>query len=136
MDEIVGTVVTHRRYLSYQYAHYAGNLVNGAFSVDMFGDVATEMCIQTDGDEGLFAGYSDVSFLAPVYAGDVLEIEARLVREGRRSREMEFESRVVCRAARLLGHEDALESASLPLEEPIVAVRAKGTVIVPKAREV
>lgn len=135
MSEIVGTTVTHRRYLSYQYAHYAGNLVDGAFSVAMFGDVATEMCIQTDGDEGLFAGYSTVEFLAPVYAGDVLEIEAKLVREGRRSREMEFESRVVCRAARLLGKHDALESASLPLDEPIVAVRATGTVIVPQARQ-
>lgn len=131
---MTGTVVTHRRYLSYQQAHYAGDLVNGAFSLDMFGDVATEMCIVTDGDEGLFAGYSEVKFLAPVYAGDVIEIEAKLVREGRRSREMAFETRVVCRAAKFLGETGVSESASRKLEEPIVATTAVGTVIVPQAR--
>ena len=51
----VGTVVTHRRYVPYAHAHYAGNLVDGAYSLGLFGDVATEMCIVTDGDEGLFA---------------------------------------------------------------------------------
>ena len=74
--------VTHRRYVPYSHAHYAGNLVDGAYSLAAFGDVATEMCIRTDGDEGLFASYSDVQFLAPVRAGDVIEIEARLVRVG------------------------------------------------------
>ena len=78
----VGTVITHRRYVPYSHAHYAGNLVDGAYSLGLFGDVATEMCIVLDGDEGLFASYSDVQFRAPVRAGDVLEITATLVREG------------------------------------------------------
>ena len=69
----VGTVVTHRRYVPYSHAHYAGNLVDGAYSLGLFGDVATEMCIVLDGDEGLFASYSDVQFSAPVRAGDVME---------------------------------------------------------------
>ena len=60
----VGLVVTHRRYVPYSHAHYAGNLVDGAYSLAAFGDVATEMCIRTDGDEGLFASYSDVQFRA------------------------------------------------------------------------
>ena len=89
--------VTHRRYVPYSHAHYAGNLVDGAYSLAAFGDVATELCIRTDGDEGLFASYSDVQFLAPVRAGDVIEIEATLVRVGTRSREMDFEVRVVGR---------------------------------------
>ncbi len=72
-----GIVVTHRRYVPYSHAHYAGNLVDGAYSLGLFGDVATEMCIRTDGDEGLFASYSDVQFRAPVRAGDVLEITLR-----------------------------------------------------------
>ena len=72
----VGLTVTHRRYVPYSHAHYAGNLVDGAYSLAAFGDVATEMCIRTDGDEGLFASYSDVQFRAPVRAGDVIEIEA------------------------------------------------------------
>jgi len=74
----VGTRVVHRRYVPYSHAHYAGNLVDGAYSLGLFGDVATEMCIRTDGDEGLFASYSDVQFRAPVRAGDVLEITCEL----------------------------------------------------------
>ena len=93
----VGQRVMHRRYVPYSHAHYAGNLVDGAYSLAAFGDVATEMCIVTDGDEGLFASYSDVQFKAPVRAGDVIEISAEIVRVGRRSREMDFEVRVVAR---------------------------------------
>ncbi len=125
-DGIVGTRVTHRRYVPYSHAHYAGNLVDGAYSLAAFGDVATELCIRTDGDEGLFASYSDVQFTAPVRAGDVLEITAELVRAGRRSREMVFEARVVCRGTPGLG-----ESAAAVLDPPVVATTARGTVVVP-----
>ena len=121
-----GLSVVHRRYVPYSHAHYAGNLVDGAYSLAAFGDVATEMCIRTDGDEGLFASYSDVQFKAPVRAGDVIEIEARLVRVGTRSREMEFVVRVVGRGAPGRG-----ESAADLLEPPIVATTARGVVVVP-----
>ena len=70
----LGLTVTHRRYVPYSHAHYGGNLVDGAYMLGLFGDVATEVCIRTDGDEGLFASYSDVQFRAPVIAGDVLEV--------------------------------------------------------------
>ena len=96
-DPHLGLTVTHTRYVPYSHAHYAGNLVDGAYSLACFGDVATEVCIRTDGDEGLFASYSDVQFLAPVRAGDVLEVTATVVRVGRRSREIEFAATVVCR---------------------------------------
>ena len=122
----VGTTVTHRRYVSYSHAHYAGNLVDGAYSLAAFGDVATEMCIRTDGDEGLFASYSDVQFRAPVRAGDVIEVEARLVRVGRRSREMDFEVRVVGRGSPQRG-----KSSADVLDPPIVATTARGVVVVP-----
>ena len=98
-----GTTVTHRRYVPYSHAHYAGNLVDGAYSLGLFGDVATEMCILLDGDEGLFASYSDVQFVAPVRAGDVLEVTATLAREGTRSRVMDFvvrRGRARCRDGR------------------------------------
>ena len=75
-DPREGLVVTHRRYVPYSHAHYAGNLVDGAYALALFGDVATEACIRTDGDEGLFASYSDVQFRAPMRAGDVLSITA------------------------------------------------------------
>ena len=122
----LGTTVTHRRYVPYSHAHYAGNLVDGAYSLAAFGDVATEMCIRTDGDEGLFASYSDVQFKAPVRAGDVIEIEARLVRVGTRSREMDFEVRVVSRGAPESGG-----SAAELLDPPIVATTGRGVVVVP-----
>ena len=125
-DRPVGLTVTHRRYVPYSHAHYAGNLVDGAYSLAAFGDVATELCIRTDGDEGLFASYSDVQFKAPVRAGDVIEIEARLVRAGTRSREMEFEVRVVGRGA-----PDRGESAADVLDPPVVATTARGVVVVP-----
>ena len=83
-----------------RHAHYAGNLVDGAYSLGLFGDVATEMCILHDGDEGLFASYSDVQFHAPVRAGDVLEITRELVRVGTRSRVMDFAVHVVARGRR------------------------------------
>ncbi len=123
----VGLKVVHRRYVSYAEAHYAGHLVDGAWGLGLFGDVATEMCILTDGDEGLFASYADVQFRAPVRAGDVVEATATLVRVGRRSREMSFELTVVAR-----GEADAgSESAARMLGEPLVATTATGTVVVP-----
>jgi 3-aminobutyryl-CoA ammonia-lyase len=122
----VGLKVTHRRYVPYSHAHYAGNLVDGAYSLGLFGDVATEMCIVTDGDEGLFASYSDVQFRAPVRAGDVLEITAELVKVGRRSRTLDLQCLVVGR-----GRPDRGESAAEMLTEPIVATTATGVVVVP-----
>lgn len=125
-DPREGLTVTHRRYVPYAHAHYAGDLVDGAYMLGLFGDVATEVCIRTDGDEGLFASYSDVQFRAPVRAGDVLEATAVVTRVGTRSRTLDFEARVVCR-----GRPDRGESSAEVLAEPIVAVTATGTVVVP-----
>ena len=125
----VGTVVTHRRYVPYSHAHYAGNLVDGAYGLGLFGDVATELCVRSDGDEGLFASYSDVQFLAPVRAGDCIEVTAELVRVGSRSRTMDFRLVVVAR-----GRPDLGESAAAVLETPLVATTARGVVVVPPRR--
>ncbi|ACY97913.1 MULTISPECIES: hotdog fold domain-containing protein [Thermomonospora] len=127
-DPRIGLTVTHRRYVPYGHAHYGGDLVDGAYVLGLFGDVATEMCIRTDGDEGLLASYEDVQFKAPVRAGDVLEATAVLTAAGRRSRRLEFTARVVCRADPGRG-----PSAARVLPEPIVAVTATGTVVVPPA---
>jgi 3-aminobutyryl-CoA ammonia-lyase len=127
MSATVGTRVVHRRYVPYSHAHYAGNLVDGAYSLGLFGDVATEMCILTDGDEGLFASYSDVQFLAPVRAGDVLEITCEITRVGTRSRVMDFAVHVVARGAAT----EASPGAAGVLPEPILATTATGTVVVP-----
>jgi 3-aminobutyryl-CoA ammonia-lyase len=108
-------------------AHYGGGLVDGAYLLALFGDVATEACIRMDGDEGLFASYSDVQFRAPVRAGDVVEVTAAVSAVGRRSRELTFEASVVCRADPARG-----PSAAAVLAEPLVAATATGTVVVPK----
>jgi 3-aminobutyryl-CoA ammonia-lyase len=125
-DARLGTSVTHRRYVPYSHAHYGGNLVDGAYVLAMFGDVATELCIRTDGDEGLFAGYDEVSFRAPVMGGDVLEATATVTRVGSRSRGVSFEARVVCRS-----NPDASASAATVLANPLVVTSATGTVVVP-----
>jgi 3-aminobutyryl-CoA ammonia-lyase len=123
----VGTLVTHRRYVPYSHAHYAGNLVDGAYSLAAFGDVATELCIRTDGDEGLFASYSEVQFRAPVRAGDVLEVTCELTRVGTRSRVMDFAVYVVARGAATADRPGAAEV----LATPVLATSATGTVVVP-----
>jgi 3-aminobutyryl-CoA ammonia-lyase len=133
-DPRLGLSVTHRRYVPYAHAHYAGDLVDGAYVLGLFGDVATEVCIRTDGDEGLFASYSDVQFRAPVRAGDVVEVEATVTRVGTRSRELTLLARVVCRGAAAAAGDPAAEpSAAVVLDPPIDAVTAVGTVVVPVA---
>ena len=122
----VGTRVVHRRYVPYAHAHYAGNLVDGAYSLGLFGDVATEMCILTDGDEGLFASYSDVQFKEPVRAGDVLEIACELVKVGTRSRVLELSVSIVARG----NPSEEQPGAAEMLDPPLVATTATGTVVV------
>ena len=128
---MTGERVVHRRYVPFSHAHYAGNLVDGAYCLALFGDAATELCIRTDGDEGLFASYSDVQFLAPVRAGDVLEVTAELVRRGSRSREMAFTAVVVARGEPTA----ARPGAARVLPRSIVATTARGTVVVPDSGE-
>src|SRR5260370_7585281 len=122
----VGLTVRQRRYVRYGDAHYGGNLVDGAYVLGLFGDVATEACIRMDGDEGLFASYSDVQFRAPVLAGDIIEATATVTAVGRRSRQLAFEARVVCRADHA-----ARDSAASGLTEPIVPATAPPTPLVP-----
>ena len=124
--DLMGLRVVHRKYVPYSHAHYAGNLVDGAYSLGLFGDIATEVCIRTDRDEGLFASYSDVQFKAPVRAGDIVEVTAEVIRVGTRSRTIDFVVSVVAR-----GRPEVSESAAAMLEEPIVATTATGTVVVP-----
>jgi len=101
--------------------------VDGAFLLKLFGDAATELLVRRDGDEGLFRAYSSVDFLAPVRAGDYLEVDAEMVRVGKTSREMRFEARKVVAA-------EEGSSARL-LEPPLVVARATGTCVVPLAKQ-
>jgi len=125
------TISAHLRLrLSQADGHYGGNLVAGAKLMELFGDVATELCIRNDGDEGLFAGYSSVEFLAPAYAGDFVEARGEITRVGNSSRDMSFE---IVRYAR--PRPDISDSAADLLTEPEVLARATGTCVVSKDRQ-
>lgn len=107
-------------------AHYGGGLVDGARVVGLFGDVATELLIAFDGDEGLFVAYDSIEFTAPVFAGDYIEARGRITRVGRTSRTMEFEAVKVITA-----RTDVSPSAADLLAEPLVVCRARGTCVTP-----
>ncbi|MGE5355693.1 MAG: hotdog domain-containing protein [Deltaproteobacteria bacterium] len=111
-------------------AHYGGNLVDGAKMLQLFGDVATELLIRNDGDEGLFAAYDNVEFLAPVFAGDYIEATGEITSIGNSSRKMIFEARKV-----IIPRPDISDSAADLLEEPVIVCRASGTCVVPKKNQ-
>ncbi len=111
-------------------AHYGGNLVDGARMLGLFGDVATELCILQDGDEGLFRAYDSVEFLAPVYGGDFIEAVGEITHVGTTSRKMKFEARKV-----IVPRPDVNASAADLLPEPVVVCRATGTCVVPKDKQ-
>ena len=115
--------------ISAHEAHYAGELVDGAKMLQLFGDVATELLIRSDGDEGLFVAYDKVEFLAPVHAGDYIEASGHIVSMGKSSRKMVFEARKVIVPSGIAGQ----PSAADVLAEPIVVCRASGTCVVPVA---
>ena len=107
-------------------AHYGGNLVDGANMLHLYGDVATELLIRRDGDEGLFRAYETVEFLAPVYAGDYIEAKGKIIKEGKTSRTMEFEAWKVIKS-----RPDLNPTAAEVLSEPILVCKAKGTCVTP-----
>ena len=116
-----------RMRMSQADAHYGGNLVDGARMLQLFGDVATELLIRHDGDEGLFRAYQEVEFLAPVHAGDYVEATGEITKVGKTSRVMRFEVRKV-----IGPRPDLSDSAADLLAEPVVVCRATGTCVGPK----
>lgn len=128
MDEVLIRVR-----MSQADAHYGGDLVDGARMLALFGDVATELLIRHDGDEGLFRAYETVEFLAPVFAGDYVEARGRIVSVGRTSRRMEFTAHKVLAASR----DPSDPSRADVLDPPVLVCRAVGTCVVPvdKQRE-
>ncbi|GMQ60718.1 3-aminobutyryl-CoA ammonia-lyase [Vallitalea sediminicola] len=111
-------------------AHYGGSLVDGAKILQLFGDVATELLIKNDGDEGLFKAYDNIEFMAPVYAGDYIECEGQITGFGNTSRKMVFEARKVIRQ-----RPDINDSAAEIMEEVVVVCKASGTCVVPKDKQ-
>ena len=121
---------TIRMRLGVHDAHYAGNLVDGAKMLQLFGDVATELLIRLDGDEGLFRAYSTIEFLAPVHAGDFIEARGRIVHIGTTSRKMIFEAYKIITAAPEYG-----DTAAKILDPPVLVCKAEGTCVTPKEKQ-
>lgn len=125
MSDTAEYTSTIRVRLSSSDAHYGGQLVNGAHLLSLFGDVATELAILCDGDEGLLVGYQNIEFLAPLYAGDFVEVRGRITRVGYTSRRIEFEAYKMITTRR-----DISESAADALASPLLVGRAIGTTVV------
>jgi 3-aminobutyryl-CoA ammonia-lyase len=124
------TIKLHLR-ISEHDVHYAGGLVDGARLMALFGDAATELCIRNDGDEGLFRAYQNVEFLAPVHAGDFLEVTAELLSVGRTSRQMRFAVHRIIKPAPTSEN----DSAADVLDAPELVARAEGTCVVPLEKQ-
>ena len=105
--------------------HYAGGLVDGAKIMQFFGDVATELLIRNDGDEGLFRAYDLVEFLAPIHAGDYIEVYGKIIEVGRTSRKMLFE------AYKVIAPLEEGASACDVLDKPLLVAKGSGTCVVP-----
>jgi 3-aminobutyryl-CoA ammonia-lyase len=112
--------------ISEEDVHYAGRLVDGARVVGLFGDLATELLIRHDGDEGLFVAYDCIEFTAPVYAGDYIEVSGWIDGKGNTSRHMQFEAHKVITSAGI----ESQPSAFNVLDEPVLVARASGTCVV------
>ncbi len=125
MEEKITSVIRMR--MSAHDAHYGGDLVDGARIVGIFGDVATELLIKLDGDEGLFLRYDEIEFLAPVFAGDYIEVRGEIGHVGNTSRKMSFEAWKVIAARR-----DVSPSAADFLDAPVLVARAEGICVTPK----
>ncbi|MFC0904383.1 hotdog fold domain-containing protein [Clostridium sp. MT-14] len=126
---MIGKKVSLKVRMSAGEAHYAGELVNGSHIVDFWGDVGTELMIRSDGDESLFAGYKDIKFTAPVYAGDFMEYVGWIEKEGKTSRTCKFEAYKYIELTR--DKNDAISAARV-LEKPLLCGRATGTLVVKK----
>ncbi len=128
MAEKVGKIESLIRIrMSTSDAHYGGGLVDGAKMLSLFGDVATELLIRMDGDEGLFLRYDEVEFTAPVFEGDYIEARGWITKSGNTSRTMEFEAKKVIAARR-----DVAPSAADLLKKPVLVARATGVCVTPE----
>ena len=117
--------------MSSKDAHYAGNLVDGARILNLFGDLATELTIRFDGDEGLIRAYDNVEFLEPVYSGDFLELNAKIISVGLTSRKIVFKAYKIITSSK----ESSFDSSCDVLENPILVAKASGTCVVLKEKQ-
>ena len=117
--------------MSSKDAHYAGNLVDGSHILNLFGDLATELTIRYDGDEGLIRAYDNVEFLEPIYSGDFIELKGKITKVGNTSRKVSFEAYKIITTT----ENSSFDSSCDVLETPILIARASGTCVVLKQKQ-
>jgi 3-keto-5-aminohexanoate cleavage enzyme len=132
MTQPVGLAVTHRARLGAADSFVAGGVADPSRILALFADVARELLIRLDGDEGVLRSLQQVEMLAPVYAGDFVEASGVVTKIGATSRQIAFEARKLITYARPAAGEGA-GSAADALVEPIVVCRALATCVVARA---
>lgn len=126
---MIGTRVSLRLRMSARDVSCTSELVDGSRLLGLFSDLAAELLIRLDGDEGVFQSYDSVEFLAPVYAGDYVEASAELLSVDATERRVRFEATKVIANARQVG---LPASAASVLRDPVVVCRALGACMTPR----
>jgi 3-aminobutyryl-CoA ammonia-lyase len=116
--------------MSLSDAHYGGGIVSGGRLLELLSDVATELCIRAQGDEGLFAGYAEVRFVSPCRAGDLIEAAGEITRVGNTSLDMSFTIHAYGGL-----RPDLSESAADLYDAPRLVLEARGTCVVPQDKK-
>ena len=122
MTQNTETTASLRLRLAPSDARYAGGLVPGSKTMELFADLETEIALREGGDEGLCVAYDMVEFLAPLRSGDFVEGRARVVERGRSSR------KITAEIHKVLQVDD--DGILLPQDGPILAARASVTIVV------
>ncbi|MFQ5847776.1 MAG: 3-aminobutyryl-CoA ammonia lyase [Candidatus Methylomirabilales bacterium] len=117
--------------IAYAEAHYAGGLVAGSHILRLFGNLATELTIRYDGDEGLLRAYESVEFFVPMYGGDFIEARGRILSIGRTSRRMAFEAHKVVSA----DGSGPRPSSARVIDPPVLVAQAVATSVVSQDRQ-
>ncbi len=111
-------------------AHYAGELVDGAFVLRLFGDALTFVSCREDGDEGLLASYERVEFKEPVRPGDFLAINYREIGRTRLSRTVDL---IATRQGRSAPIPSRASAAAAWNDSSQVIATARARIVVPIA---
>lgn len=102
---------------------YAGGIVNGSRSITIMGDVATRLMIKSDGNEGRCLGFDKIRLYNSIFAGDYLEVIARVIGvEGKKKK-------IQCRTFKVAYNPNIPEQVSAidVLENPILCTEFVAT---------
>ncbi|WP_421415356.1 hypothetical protein [Agrobacterium tumefaciens] len=85
-DIMVEPDATLRVRMNAQDTTYRSVIIPAARIMGLFADCVTQVTLREDGDGSLLAAYESAQFKQSVHIGDYLEIQARVIKRGNRSR--------------------------------------------------